>query len=76
MRERMAELFREPSCVEWWLPNGEGLSPSLRSIRAFADERNTNPVSDQTESVREISAIFAKMRIDHDHDEMPAPMTP
>lgn len=73
MRERMAELFREPSCVDWWLPNGEGLSPSLRSIRAFADERNANPVSDQTESVREISAIFAKMRIDH--DDMSTPMT-
>lgn len=64
VRERMAELFRDPTCTEWWLPNGEGLSPSLRSIRAFADERNANPVSEETESVREISAIFAKMRVE------------
>ncbi|KAI2469381.1 hypothetical protein F4781DRAFT_431428 [Annulohypoxylon bovei var. microspora] len=66
IRTRMAEIFRDPSCVQWWLPNDEGLSPVLRNIRAFADERNANPVSQQTESLREISAIFAKMRIDHE----------
>ena len=59
----MAEIFRDPSCIQWWLPNDEGLSPILRSIRAFADERNANPVSQQTESLREISAIFAKLRL-------------
>ncbi|KAI1083522.1 hypothetical protein F5B20DRAFT_577199 [Whalleya microplaca] len=66
IRARMAEIFRDPSCIEWWLPNGEGLRPVLRNIRAFADERNANPVSEQTESLREISAIFAKMRLDQD----------
>lgn len=64
LRSRMAELFRDQSCADWWLPNQEGLNPSMRSIRAFADERNANPVSEQTENVREISAIFAKIRID------------
>ncbi|KAI0152359.1 hypothetical protein F4776DRAFT_659285 [Hypoxylon sp. NC0597] len=73
IRVRMAEIFREPSCIQWWLPNDEGLSPVLRSIRAFADERNANPVSQQTESLREISAIFAKMRLDHEPEEFPSP---
>lgn len=69
----MAEIFREPSCIQWWLPNDEGLSPVLRSIRAFADERNANPVSQQTESLREISAIFAKMRLDPEHEGVSSP---
>ncbi|KAI1470750.1 uncharacterized protein F4812DRAFT_277323 [Daldinia caldariorum] len=73
VRSRMAEIFREPSCIQWWLPNDEGLSPVLRSIRAFADERNANPVSQQTESIREISAIFAKMRIDPEHEGISSP---
>ncbi|KAI1650782.1 uncharacterized protein F4817DRAFT_241846 [Daldinia loculata] len=73
IRARMAEIFREPSCIQWWLPNDEGLSPVLRSIRAFADERNANPVSQQTESLREISAIFAKMRLDPEHEGVSSP---
>ncbi|KAL7627559.1 hypothetical protein AAE478_001752 [Parahypoxylon ruwenzoriense] len=73
IRARMAEIFRDPSCIQWWLPNDEGLRPVLRSIRAFADERNANPVSQQTESLREMSAIFAKMRLDHELDETPSP---
>ncbi|KAI1386348.1 fungal-specific transcription factor domain-containing protein [Hypoxylon trugodes] len=73
IRARMAEIFRDPSCIQWWLPNDEGLSSILRSIRAFADERNANPVSQQTESLREISAIFAKMRLDHEHEAEPSP---
>ncbi|KAI1105850.1 hypothetical protein F4804DRAFT_340904 [Jackrogersella minutella] len=73
IRTRMAEIFRDPSCIQWWLPNDEGLSPVLRNIRVFADERNANPVSQQTESLREISAIFAKMRIDHGPEVAPSP---
>lgn len=69
----MAEIFRDPSCIQWWLPNDEGLSPVLRSIRTFADERNANPVSQQTESLREISAIFAKMRLNHEPEEVLSP---
>lgn len=57
----MAELFREPSCVHWWLPNGEGLSPILQSVRNFADERNAAAVTAQQENLREIRHIFAKL---------------
>ncbi|KAI0914913.1 hypothetical protein F4823DRAFT_621251 [Ustulina deusta] len=63
MRSRMAELFRDPSCSQWWLPHDEGLFPILRNIRAFADARNGSPVTQQTEALREISAIFSNMRI-------------
>lgn len=71
MRARMAELFRDQSCNQWWLPNDEGLFPILRSIQAFADARNGNPVTQQTEALREISAIFSNMRIDSDDSPSP-----
>ena len=63
MRARMAELFRDQSCVRWWLPNDEGFSPLLQRIRVFADERNATAVTAQTENLREIRHIFAKMQL-------------
>jgi len=63
MRTRMAELFRDPTCKHWWLPNEEGLSPVLHDIRAFADTRNGRLVTHRAEALREISAIFSKMHI-------------
>ena len=63
MRTRMSELFNDPSCVQWWLPNNEGFSPILQSVRAFADERNVTAVSAQTENLREIRHVFAKLQI-------------
>lgn len=69
MRAAVAAMFNDPTCIEWWLPNGEGQSASLRSIRAFADDRNANPVSEQTESVREISALFDKISLDRSGSE-------
>ncbi|GAP82460.1 putative C6 finger domain-containing protein [Rosellinia necatrix] len=74
MRSRMAELFRDPSCSQWWLPHDEGLFPILRNIRAFADARNGNRVTQQAEALREISAIFSNMRIDS--DDSPSPREP
>ncbi|CAK7228172.1 hypothetical protein SCUCBS95973_006790 [Sporothrix curviconia] len=59
----MAELFNDPSCVQWWLPNNEGFSPILQSVRAFADERNVTAVSAQLENLREVRQIFAKLQI-------------
>ncbi|RFN51264.1 transcription factor [Fusarium flagelliforme] len=63
LRTKMAEMFREPSCVQWWLPNGEGFSPVLQEIRNFADERNAAAVTAQQESLREVRHIFAKMSL-------------
>ncbi|KAI0403918.1 hypothetical protein F4802DRAFT_266140 [Xylaria palmicola] len=71
MRTRMAELFRDPSCNQWWLPHDEGLLPILRNIRAFADARNGSPVTQQTEDIREISAIFSNMGIDSEDSPSP-----
>ncbi|KAI5868565.1 hypothetical protein GGS23DRAFT_37069 [Durotheca rogersii] len=73
VRTRMAEIFRDPSCIQWWLPNDEGLSPILRSVRAFAEERNGSPGSPQTKSLREVSSIFAKMRLDHEYEGVSSP---
>ncbi|KAH8680892.1 hypothetical protein BX600DRAFT_6270 [Xylariales sp. PMI_506] len=64
MRTRMSELFQDPSCVHWWLPNEEGMTSVVKSIRAFADERISNLFSEQTESVREMATVFAKMRVE------------
>ena len=63
MRKRMSELFRDESCVRWWLPNDEGFSPVLQSIRAFADERNAAAVSAQPENARRTRNVFSKMHI-------------
>ncbi|EPE03272.1 zinc c6 finger domain protein [Ophiostoma piceae UAMH 11346] len=62
-RTRMAELFNDPACTQWWLPNNEGFSPILQSVRAFADERNATAVSAQNENLREIRHIFGKLQI-------------
>ena len=63
MRRRMAELFRDKSCIRWWLPDDEGFSPIIQNIRAFADERNATAVSAQSENVRQIRNVFSKMQL-------------
>ncbi|KAF7532508.1 hypothetical protein G7054_g7875 [Neopestalotiopsis clavispora] len=75
MRTRFAEIFQDQACVHWWLPNDEGLSPVIRNIRAFADERSANPGNEQTESLREMTAVFAKMGL-HSRDESSSPSEP
>ncbi len=59
----MAELFRDRSCIRWWLPDDEGFSRILRSIRTLADERNVLAVSAQNESLREVRHIFARTQL-------------
>lgn len=59
----MAQLFRDPACERWWLPNDEGFGPILRSTRAFADDRNAAAVNAQQESLREVQHIFAKLQL-------------
>lgn len=59
----MAEMFHEPSCVRWWLPNDEGYSRILQDVRTFADERNANAATAQAENLREVRHIFAKMQM-------------
>lgn len=59
----MGDLFRDASCVRWWLPNDEGFTPILQSIRAFADERNAVAVSAQVENLREVNHVFEKLQL-------------
>lgn len=63
LRTKMGELFRDSSCVWWWLPNDEGFTPILQSIRAFADERNAVAVSAQVENLREVNHVFEKLQL-------------
>lgn len=63
MRTRMAELFRDQSCVHWWLPNDEGYTEILQNVRVFADERNATAVTAQSENLREIRHIFGQMQL-------------
>jgi len=59
----MAELFGDSSCVRWWLPGDEGFTEILKNVRLFADERNATAVPAQSENLREIRHIFAKMQL-------------
>jgi len=66
LRTRMAELFNDQSCVRWWLPNDEGFTPLLQSIRALADERNLMAASAQSETLQQIRHVFSRMQIGPD----------
>ncbi|RDA84696.1 hypothetical protein CP532_2765 [Ophiocordyceps camponoti-leonardi (nom. inval.)] len=68
-RLKMARLFRDPSCSRWWLPNDEGLTPVLQSIRAFADERNAAAVDDKLDNIREVRHLFVKLSLEEDEQE-------
>lgn len=63
MRRRMAEHFSDESCIRWWLPNDEGFTPLLQSIRAFADERNAMAASTQRDTLTQVRHVFSKMNI-------------
>ncbi|KAK8868071.1 Sterol uptake control protein 2 [Apiospora arundinis] len=71
IRSRMALIFRDPSCIRWWIPNDDGFTPILQETRAFADERNGVPVSKQSEDVRDMASVFAKMRLDYEGEQSP-----
>lgn len=58
----MADLFRDQSCMHWWLPNDEGYTPAIRSIRKFAQER-TSPATDKKD-LREMKQIFSSLKLD------------
>lgn len=60
-REQIANFFGDPSCVRWWLPNDEGFTPILQSVREFADQRNAVAVTAQQESVREAKYLYKSM---------------
>lgn len=54
----MAHLFEDETAVRWWLPNDEGFSPILQSVRAFADERNRSATPTHPDNVRDLKDLF------------------
>lgn len=59
----MAGLFNDQGCLHWWLPNDEGFTPILKTIRNFADDRNATAASAQGDSLGQIRHVFSKMEI-------------
>jgi len=64
-RTKMADLFRDRSCMHWWLPNDERYPPIIRSIRKLVEER-TAPAKNvpAEEDLRDMKAIFASMKLE------------
>ena len=70
----MADLFRDRSCMHWWLPNDEGYPPIIRNIRRFVEER-TSPARDvPAEDLRDMKAIFASLNLDDWKSNIPVAM--
>lgn len=63
-RSKMADLFKDRDCMNWWLPNNENYPAIIRSIRKFVEER-TAPAKDMSsEDLRDMKAIFSSMKLD------------
>ena len=60
----MADLFRDRSCMHWWLPNNERYPLIMRSIREFVEERSAPVKYVLEEDLRDMKAIFASLRLD------------
>ena len=62
-RTKMADLFRDRSVMDWWLPNNEHYPAIVRSIRKFVEER-TAPARDiPSEDLRDMKAIFSSLNL-------------
>lgn len=42
----------------WWLPNDEGFTAILQSVRNFADERSNTAVNSRQKSLKEVRLLF------------------
>ncbi|TVY80693.1 hypothetical protein LSUE1_G006092 [Lachnellula suecica] len=70
-RTKMADLFRDRSCMHWWLPNDENYPPIVRSIRKFVEGR-TAPAKDvPTEDLRDMKAIFSSLNLGDEQSSAP-----
>lgn len=76
MRTRMAHLLQDDTVMRWWLPNNEGFSPVLQSVRAFADERGNTPAlaaqqSSQSRNMREVLDSLVDLQLQDTTEESP-----
>ena len=67
----MADLFRDRSCMRWWLPNDENYPPIIRSIRKFVEERTSPAKNVPAEDLRDMKAIFASLNLDDGKSSIP-----
>lgn len=67
----MADLFRDRSCMHWWLPNDENYPPIIRSIRKFVEERTSPAKTMPAEDLRDMKAIFALLNLDDRKSSVP-----
>ena len=67
----MSALFRDPSCMHWWLPNNDKYPPIIRSIRSFVEERTSEARDVPEEDLRDIKAIFSSMKLDDGKTSIP-----
>ncbi len=67
----MADIFRDRSCMRWWLPNDENYPPIIRSIRKFVEERTSPAKNMPAEDLRDMKAIFAKLNLDDGKSKIP-----
>lgn len=63
----MADLFRDESCMHWWLPNDEAYPTIIRSIRKFVEERSSAPKDLPAEDLRDMKNIFASMNLEENN---------
>lgn len=71
----MSDVFRDRSCMHWWLPNDEGYPPIIRSIRKFVEERTALARDLPSEDLRDMKAIFEKFNLDDETSNPPSYMS-
>jgi hypothetical protein len=49
---------------EWWLPNEEGLTPIVKSVRNFVEERTQQPSNQTAKDVKDMKAMFTKLTME------------
>jgi hypothetical protein len=57
--------------MHWWLPNDESYPPMIRSIRKFVEERTSAARDVPTEDLRDMKAIFEKLKLDDGKTHIP-----
>ena len=71
LRLKLAEQWGDSSIKEWWLPDGEGQPPLIRSIRSFIEERTVKPQNQAGEDIRAMKAMLSKMSLNDSPKDSP-----
>ncbi len=60
-RSKLAKLFHDEDARRWWLPDDEGFSPVLQSIRNFAEERHNAAATVQLDYIQVMGKLFDRL---------------